>query len=214
MPIVDLSHEIGDGTITYPGLPGPNIDDHMTFDDSKGHYAPGVEFSITRIEMVANTGTYVDTPAHRHRGGYDLAELPLQRVADVPGIVIDAAGPQIGRAAIPDGARGHAVLFRTGWDRHWGSETYGAGGHPHLTTEAVDALVAAGPACVGIDSLNIDDTSTGLRPAHTGLLAAGIPIVEHLTGLDGLPASGFRFHAAPVKVSGMATFPVRAYAIW
>ncbi len=207
MRLIDLSHEISDGVITYPGLPGPKVSDHMSFDDSAGHYAEGVEFEIKRIEMVANTGTYLDTPAHRHRDGFDLSALALDKVAFVPGVCVDDTGE------VPESVGGRAVLYRTGWDRHWGTARYGEGGHPHLTAETVDRLVAAGPAIVGIDSVNIDDTATGERPAHTGLLAAGIPVVEHLTGLDHLPTEGFRFFAVPVRFAGVATFPVRAFAL-
>lgn len=213
MPLADLSHEFGDGTITYPGLPGPVIGDHMTFEESRAHYAEGVEFSIAKIEMVANTGTYLDTPAHRLRDGYDLAGLPLDRVAGVPGIVVDAPGREIGPEPIPLFEPGTAVLFRTGWSRHWGTKRYGSGGHPHLTDAAVSVLVEQDTAVVGIDSVNIDDTSDGGRPAHTGLLAAGIPVVEHLAGLEALPRH-FEFFAVPPRVRGMATFPVRAYARW
>ena len=213
MPLADLSHSFGHGTITYPGLPGPVISDHMTFEESRGHYAEGVEFSITRIEMVANTGTYLDTPAHRHRGGHDLAGLALDRVAGVPGMVVDAPGPPIGPEGIPLFEPGTAVLFRTGWSRHWGTERYGEPGHPHLTADAVAVLVDGEAAVVGIDSVNIDDTAGGARPAHTALLAAGIPIVEHLTNLEALPRS-FEFFAVPPKVDGVATFPVRAFARW
>jgi kynurenine formamidase len=213
MPLADLSHPFGHGTITYPGLPGPLIGDHMSFEDSHGRYADGVEFAITRIEMVANTGTYLDTPAHRLRDGYDLAGLPLERVAGVPGVVVDTDQREIGPERIPLHEPGTAVLFRTGWSRHWGTERYGAGGHPHLTAAAVEVLVDQEAAVVGIDSINIDDTSGGERPAHTGLLAAGIPIVEHLTNLQALPHT-FEFYAVPPKVSGMASFPVRAFARW
>jgi arylformamidase len=210
--LIDLSHEFGHGYGSYVGVPQPVIRDHMTFEQSVAHYDPGTEFSIKVIEMVANSGTYLDTPAHRHRDGYDLAALPLERVAGVPGIVIDATGPAI-TAPLPSAAAGRAILFRTGWSRHWGTPAYGAGGHPHLTAAMAEALVAAAAAVVGIDSHNIDDTSGGSRPAHTALLAAGVPIVEHLTGLEELPASGFEFFAVPPRVAGMGTFPVRAFAL-
>lgn len=209
--LIPLDHEFGEGHGAYPGLPQPHVRDHLTFEQSREHYAPGTEFSIKVIEIVANTGTYLDTPAHRHRGGYDLAGLPLDRVADVPGIVVDAVGPAID-VTIGEVA-GMAVLFRTGWSRHWGTPEYGSGDHPHLTLPMVEHLVAAGPAIVGIDSFNIDATRGGERPAHTGLLAAGIPIVEHLTGLDALPDTGFRFFAVPPRFAGVGTFPVRALAI-
>jgi kynurenine formamidase len=215
--LLDLSHPIGHGTITYPGLPAPVISDHLGFDESRGHYAPGTEFRIGRIEMVANTGTYLDTPAHRWRDGWDLAALPLERVLDVPGVLVDAGaqGPAIGPAAFAGlDLAGRAVLIRTGWSRHWGTDAYGAGGHPHLTAETAGTLVEAAPAVVGIDSLNIDATDTGDRPAHSALLAAGIPIVEHLTALESIPPGArFRFTALPPLLRGMGTFTVRAVAV-
>jgi kynurenine formamidase len=165
--------------------------------------------------MVANTGTYLDAPFHRFAGAADLAALPLERLADLPGVVVDAQ-PQrrcTDVASLPArDLRDCAVLFRTGWSRHFGTPAY-ASGHPFLAGDVAEALVERGVALVGIDSLNIDDTADGARPVHTSLLRAGIPIVEHLTGLDALPASGFRFFAVPVKVCGMGTFPVRAFAI-
>lgn len=212
MRAVDLSHEFGHGHGSYVGLPEPVIRDHITFEQSAAHYDPGTEFSIRIIEMVANTGTYLDTPAHRHRGGYDLAALPLERIVAVPGLVIDAVGPGI-TTPLPPEVAGQAILFRTGWSRHWGTPTYGGGGHPHLTAAMAEALAAAGVAVVGIDSHNIDDTAGGSRPVHALLLAAGIPIVEHLTALESLPTSGFEFFAVPPRVVGMGTFPVRAFAV-
>ncbi len=212
MRIIDLSHNFGAGFGAYPGLPQPVVRDHLSFDDSTSRYEAGTEFSIKVFEMVANTGTYLDTPAHRFRAGYDLAALPLERVAAVPGIVIDTSDTSIDRSDF-GGVAGKAVLFRTGWSRHWGADAYGAGGHPHLTGATAAALAAAKPALVGIDSFNIDATSTGARPAHTALLAAGIPIVEHLTNLAALPESGFRFFAVPPRFEGVGTFPVRAFAV-
>jgi arylformamidase len=212
MRLIDVSHVVTDGMTTYPGLPGPKISDHLAREASRSSYAPGTEFQIGRIEMVANTGTYLDTPAHRYEDGWDLAELPLERVAMVPLTVIDADGPIGAGALAGHDIAEHAVLFRTGWSRHWGEATYGAGGHPHVTADAAHALVDAGAVLVGIDSVNIDDTSTGERPAHSLLLEAGIPIVEHLCELDAVPAgSGTTFTAVPVKVAGMGTFPVRAF---
>ncbi|HXH57028.1 cyclase family protein [Iamia sp.] len=212
MRLVDLSHDIEHGMITYPGLPGPDIGEHLTFDASCEQYAAGTEFTIGRISMVSNTGTYLDTPAHRYRDGHDLAGLPLERCADLPAVVIDADGP-IGVDAFSDVAvSGTAVLLRTGWDRHWGTERYGDPGHAHLTADGARALVDRGAALVGIDSVNIDATTTGERPAHSLLLGAGIPAVEHLTHLLELPATGARFTAVPPKVRGLATFPVRAFA--
>ena len=163
--------------------------------------------------MVANTGTYLDTPAHRYDDGWDLAELPLERVAQVPLTMSHATEPVIGEHLLRDlDLRGRAVVFRTGWDEHWGTPAYGAVEHPHLTADAAQALVDAGVALVGIDSVNIDDTTTGERPVHTILLAAGIPIVEHLCHLDEVPEQQpATFTAVPVKVAGMGTFPVRAF---
>ncbi|MBV2364383.1 cyclase family protein [Streptomonospora nanhaiensis] len=217
--LVDVSHQITSGMVTYPGLPGPEIDDHMSFEESHGTYAAGTEFTIARITMVANTGTYLDTPGHRYRDGADLADLELEKVAGLPGVVVDL--PEGAREIGPDTVRdidvaGRAVLLRTGWDRHWRTERYGDPEHPFLSGEGAKALVEAGAALVGIDSVNIDDTSPGAegaRPAHSVLLAAGIPVVEHLCLLDRLPETGFTFFAVPVKVRGMATFPVRAFAM-
>lgn len=214
--LVDLSHEIEAGLMTHPGLPAPVVSDFLTRDASQAHYAPGTTFHIARIDMVANTGTYVDSPFHRYAGGADLAALPLERLAELDGVVIDATG-RAGRAIDADvfagrELRGKAVLVRTGWDRHWRTPRY-ADGHPFLTRPSVELLVAAAPALVGIDSLNIDDTADLARPAHTGLLGAGIPVAEHLCNLDALPPAGFRLHCVPVKFRGVGTFPVRAYAV-
>jgi kynurenine formamidase len=219
---VDLSHTIEHGMTTYPGIPGPELTDHLSREASREHYAPGTEFHIGRISMVANTGTYLDTPFHRFPDGSDLAAVPLDRVAGLPVVVVDpveGAGAAIGPDALPAAGvdlAGAAVLFRTGWARHWGTATYGSGGHPHLTAETVAALVRRRPALVGIDSVNIDGTSTGERPAHTGLLRAGTYVLEHLTGLHALGAAGpgaWELYAVPVKVAGMGTFPVRAFAV-
>jgi len=212
--LVDLSHTVAHGLVTYPGMPAPVIGEHLSREASRTHYAEGTTFHIGKIEMVANTGTYLDSPSHRFDGAPDLADLDLTQLADLPGIVVDA--PEGVRSIdvdrLPEGdLRGHAVLFRTGWSRHFATPRY-AEGHPFLTGALADALVARGPALVGIDSLNIDDTAAGARPVHTALLRAGIPIVEHLCGLDALPRSGFRFFAVPVKVRGLGTFPVRAFA--
>jgi kynurenine formamidase len=214
--VVDLSHPIEHGMVTYPGLPGPEISDHLSREESRPMYAPGTTFHIGRVTLVANTGVYVDTPFHRFADGADLAAVPLSALVDLPGVHVDATtvGPAIG----VDVLRGHevtgrAVLVRTGWDRHWRTPEYGAAHHPFLTAEAVEWLVPRRPAVVGIDSVNIDSIADLTRPAHTGLLAAGIPIVEHLRGLEQLPAGGFRFHAAPVPVVGMGSFPVRAYVL-
>jgi arylformamidase len=212
--LIDLSHVIADGTITYPGLPGPIISDHLGREESRERYAPGYEFQIGRIDMVANTGTYLDTPFHRFADGHDLSGLDLARVAGVPGVVVDATAGQVAGGELLDGLElsGQAVLVRTGWDRHWGTDRYGEPDHPFLATEAAERLVDAGAAVVGIDSVNIDDTRGGERPIHTVLLGAGIPIVEHLRGLDAIAGRPFRFTAVPPAVAGMGTFPVRAFA--
>jgi kynurenine formamidase len=213
--LVDLSHQIHHGMVTYPGLPGPEISDYLPREASPARYGPGTQFHIGRISMVANTGTYLDSPFHRFAGATDVAGLPLHSVADLDGVVvrIDAGRRAIDRDALTSyDVRGRAVLVHTGWDRHWGTERYGTG-NPFLTAAAADWLVEQQAGLVGIDSVNIDDTSGPSRPVHTALLAAGIPIVEHLCGLDKLPPSGFRFHAAPPQVVGIGTFPVRAYAV-
>jgi len=212
---IDLSHTVEDGMTTYPGLPAPVIGDFMSREDSRDHYAPGTELQIGSIQLCANTGTYVDSPFHRYADGTDLAGLPLDRLADLDAVVVNVTGNQ-GRSVIrqqllPYEVRGRAVLVHTGWDRHWGTEAYFQQ-HPFLAADAATLLVESGAALVGIDSLNIDDNSTGERPVHTALLEAGIPICEHLTNLDQLPALGCRFSAVPVKVRGMGSFPVRAYA--
>ena len=204
--ILDLSHTVGDGVVTYPGLPAPKVSAHMNREPGK--YAEGTTFHIARIEMVANTGTYIDAPFHRYAEGADIGALPLERLVDLPGVVLDHP---VEAAALTD-LRGCAVLFRTRWSRHFGTEAY-AKGHPHLTREVAETLVKEEPALVGIDSLNIDSIATGERPVHSILLAAGIPIVEHLTNLAPLPDRGFRFFAAPAKFAGTGTFIVRAFAI-
>ncbi|MET0459472.1 MAG: cyclase family protein [Ilumatobacteraceae bacterium] len=213
--IIDLSHEIADGTVTYPGLPAPVISDHLSRVDSRERYEPGYEFQIGRIEMVSNTGTYLDTPFHRFPDGHDLAGLDLGRVAGVDGVLVDAtAAPEAGAELLAGlDVAGRAVLVRTGWDRHWGTDAYGDPAHPFLGVDAAELLVAAGAAVVGIDSVNIDDTRTGARPIHTALLGAGIPIVEHLCRLDELTGRPFAFFAVPPAVVGMGTFPVRAFAV-
>ncbi|MGH3456493.1 MAG: cyclase family protein [Nocardioidaceae bacterium] len=213
--LIDLSHAVEDGMITYPGLPAPIVSDFVSRESSRDHYAPGTEFQIGSIQLCANTGTYLDSPFHRYADGIDLAELPLERLADLESVVVNVAGSQdraIDRQQLlPYDVEGRAVLVHTGWDRHWGTDAY-FHGHPFLTADAARHLAETGAALVGIDSFNIDDTSTGERPVHTTLLAAEIPICEHLANLDRLPAEGFRFSAVPVKVRGMGTFPVRAYA--
>jgi kynurenine formamidase len=214
--IVDLSHVIEDGMVTYKGLPGPHICDYWTRDGSAANYDDGSSFQIGRIDMVANTGTYLDSPFHRYADGKDLARLPLQSLADLPAVVIwrsyrDGIATD---AADLEGidARGRAVLIRTGWEEHWRTDQY-FGRHPFLTAAAADWLADQGAVLVGIDSCNIDDMHVRARPVHTRLLGADIPICEHMRGLDGLPDRRFRFSAVPPKVVGMGTFPVRAFAV-
>lgn len=213
---IDLSHVIEDGMVTFKGLPGPAICDFWSREASTDNYDDGSSFQIGRIDMVANTGTYLDAPFHRHEQGRDLAELDLVRLSYVPAIVVRQAfadGLAIDADAFAGLAlEGKAVLVHTGWDRHWRSETYFAN-HPFLTRAAAELLVAQGAALVGIDSYNIDDTRTRGRPVHTILLSADVPICEHLTRLDDVPDNGFRFSAVPPKIKGMGTFPVRAHAL-
>jgi len=215
--LVELSHVIRDDMITYPGLPAPSITEHLSREASRAVYAPGTEFQIGRISMVANTSTYLDAPSHRFADGADLAALPLKQTVDLDGLVVRVLGSQargVDRAALtPLDVTGRAVLIHTGWDRHWGAAEYGSDVHPFVTAAAAAWLAENGAALVGIDSINIDDKTDGTRPAHTTLLRAGIPIVEHLCGLDQLPPYGFRFSAAPLAVEGMGTVSVRAYAL-
>ena len=214
--IVDLSHEIVGGMTTHPGIPAPTISTFLTHEASRARYAPGTTFEIGRIDLVANTGTYIDTPAHRFPGGQDLSDLALERVVDLEGVLVDRRGATerpIGPATF-DGVdvRGKAVLVATGWDRRWGTPEY-LSDNPFLTGDAARWLVDAGAALVGIDSLNVDALTDPERPVHTAILGAGIPLVEHLTGLGAVPAQGWRFFAVPPRIRGMATFPVRAFAI-
>jgi arylformamidase len=213
--LIDVSHIVEDGLVTYPGLPAPLVCDFLSREASRANYDEGTTFQIAKIQMVANTGTYVDAPFHRYVDGADLSEMELTRLANLDAIVIDVR--QKGRAVDAESlgdmnVRGKAVLFRTGWDAHWTTPAYFEG-HPYLTGALAARLRDAGAALVGIDSLNIDDIRGGARPVHTILLGAGIPIAEHLCNLAALPPSGFRFHAAPVKLRGMGTFPVRAYGV-
>ncbi|MDN5857403.1 MAG: cyclase family protein [Pseudonocardia sp.] len=215
--VVELSHVITAGMITYPGLPGPEVSPYVTREQSRASYAPGTEFAIDRISMVGNTGTYLDTPFHRYPDGIDLAGLDLSRIADLPAVVVRTVesaerGVGIGALAALDVA-GAAVLLHTGGDAMWGTGRY-AENAPFLDADGAQWLVDHGAALVGIDAVNIDDiTPGGTRPAHTALLAANIPIVEHLTGLDQLPPLGARFTAAPPRVAAFGTFPVRAFAV-
>ena len=214
--LVDLSHVIEHGMTTYVGLPGPHICDFWTREGSAANYDDGSSFQIGRIDMVANTGTYVDAPFHRFAEGADLSQLRLESLAGLPGVVVRRPFENgiATDASHFDGVelRGRAVLVHSGWDRYWRTDAY-ASGHPFLTEAAAERLVGEGAAFVGIDSYNIDDTRTRSRPVHTRLLGAGIPICEHMRGLDQLPDNGFRLFAVPPKVAGMGTFPVRALAV-
>ena len=214
--LVDLSHVIEAGMTTYKGLPGPHICEFWTREGSAANYDDDSTFQIGRIDMVANTGTYLDSPFHRYEDGADLSELVLASLADLPGIVVRRPWEN-GLAVEPDAFDGHdvggkAVLVHTGWDRHWRTDGY-FGDHPYLTAAAADWLVEYGAAFVGIDSVNIDNMHVRARPVHTKLLGANIPICEHMTALGSLPEEGFRFSAVPPKVKGLGTFPVRAYAV-
>lgn len=213
---IELSHVIRDGLVTYPGLPAPTITPFLTRADSKSRYAPGTEFAMDSITMIGNTGTYLDSPWHRYEGGTDLAGLSLETLVDLPTEVFhleDATQRGIPASAFLDrDVTGKAVLLHTGWDRYFDTPGYTTGA-PYLAADGVDYLIQQGVVLVGIDSLNIDNTEgTGERPAHTGLLAAGIHVVEHLTNLGALPSSGARFTATPPRVEGFGTFPVRAFA--
>ena len=222
-PFIDLSHTIEHGLITYKGLPAPILCDFLSREQSKQHYAPGTEFQIGKIEMVANTGTYLDSPFHRYEEGNDLSELELSSLANLDGVIVDAksigqsANDKDGRA-IDVGAfegidvKGKAVLIHSGWALHWRTDQYFEG-HPYLTKEAAQHLADEGVLLVGIDSYNIDDTADLTRPAHSILLGSGIPIVEHMCSVKQLPQDGFKFFAAPPKIKGMGTFPVRAFAV-
>ncbi len=215
--IVDVNHAVENGMITYKGLPAPVICDYLSREESRSHYAEGTEFHIGKIEMGANTGTYVDAPFHRFADGKDLSELPLDSLADLETIIVrsDQDGERaIGRECFEDlgDLVNKAVLVNTGCDAIWRTDRY-CEGHPFLAREAAEHPVDAGAALVGIDSLNIDDTEDGKRPVHTTLLGADIPIAEHLRGLDHVPDRGCNFFAVPVKVRGFGTFPVRAFGV-
>jgi len=214
--LVDLSHAISAGLVTYPGLPAPTITPHLTRAESRSHYASGTEFAMDTISLLGNTGTYLDSPYHRYEGGTDLAGLSLETLVDQPAEVFhltDASARGIREPVFFDrDLTGRAVLLHTGWDRHFGTPAY-ASGAPFLAEDAAAYLVEQGVTLVGIDSLNIDDTeSGGARPAHSLLLAAGIHVVEHLTALGGLPPTGSLFTAVPPRIVDFGTFPVRAFA--
>jgi arylformamidase len=213
--LIDLSHTVEHGMITYKGLPAPIICDYLSREGSRARYAEGTEFQIGKIEMIANTGTYLDSAFHRYRDGADLSQLDLESLADLDCVVvrvIDRRDRAVERLPLDLAAlKGKALLIHTGWDVHWRTDQYFEN-HPHLTGELATALVDAGVTLVGIDSFNIDSIDDGTRPVHSALLGAGIPIVEHLCRLGAVPDRGARFFAVPVKVKGLGTFPVRAFA--
>lgn len=214
--IVDLSHTIRAGMVTYPGFPTPEISTYLSYADSRSHYAEGTEFTLATISMMGNTGTYIDSPIHRYEGGVDLAGLRLETLvglrAEVFHLELSGRAIEVSNLQGRD-LQGAAVLLHTGWDAHFGKPEYGVGA-PYLSAAATEYLVEHGVALVGIDSVNIDDSeSSRERPAHTGLLAAGIHVVEHLTNLASLPAHGAEFTAVPPKIEGFGTFPVRAFAV-
>jgi arylformamidase len=215
--LIDVSHTIEHGMITYKGLPAPVISDFLSREESPTHYAKGTQFHIGKIEMVANTGTYIDSPFHRYPEGKDLAGLELTSLANLDCVVVRQVNSTERGISVADisnlDVSGRAVLFHCGWDRYWRTEKYSDGSHPFLTREAAQHLVEAGALLVGIDSYNIDDTAALDRPAHSILLAHDIPIVEHLCRLDQLPDQAFKFFAVPVKVKDFGTFPVRAFGI-
>lgn len=213
--LIEVSHPVAAGMKTYPGLPEPRDEVIFDYDDSHERYQGQAEFRIASLHLCGNTGTYVDAPIHRFRGGADLASLPLARLADLETVVLDCEGERaIGPEALSSvELRYRAVLLRTGFSRHWGTPEYFSEPNPFLTAEACELLVRTGALLVGIDSLNVDDTADLSRPAHTMLLGAGIPICEHMTNLGEVPASGGRLHAVPIAWVGGASFPVRAYVV-
>ena len=213
--LIDLSHPIENGMITYAGLPAPVVSDFLTREASRARYAAGTEFHIGRIDMVANTGTYLDAPSHRFAEAGDVSRIPLDAVAGLDTVILRSSERSIDAASVANlDLRGKALLMQTGWSRHWRTETYFNNQHPFVTREAAEKIASSGVRIVGIDSYNIDDTGDLSRPAHTILLRAGIFIVEHLTNLESLPKAGaVRFFAVPPKVQGLGTFPVRAFAM-
>jgi kynurenine formamidase len=211
--IVELSHVIREGMVTYPGFPGPQIGTYMSREASRERYAAGTEFFIGTVSMIANTGTYLDAPFHRYPEGDDLASIAAARLLGAEGVVVRRPdGGAIDADALADvDLAGRAVLFHTGWDLRFGTPEYGTD-HPYLTADAATRLVDGGAAVVGIDSVNIDATTGDARPVHSTLLAAGIPIIEHMTGLEQLPDNGFEVTALPPRFEGLGSFPVRVVA--
>jgi arylformamidase len=213
--IIDLGHGIHDGMPAYPGLPAARVTQILTHEASRERYRHCAEFALTKLDIAGNTGTYLDSPWHRHPGAGDIATIPLERVVELPGLVVDAAagnGRSIHIGSVPPAVRGGALLIRTGWSDSWGTDSYWVDG-PYLGAEAIDRILDAAPSIVGVDFANVDDPEDPHRPAHTRLLGAGILIVEHLTALASVPAGGFRFHCPPLAVTGAASLPVRPYAI-
>lgn len=213
--LIDLSHHIEHGVVYYKGLPAPVICDYLSREDSRALYEPGTEFHIGKVELITNTGTYIDCPFHRYADGRDVSQMPIERFVDLPACVVRISA-RAGRAIGPThfeglDVRGQAVLVHTGWDRHWGTDQY-FDGHPYLTADAATLLRDGGAVLVGIDSMNIDDTDGGTRPVHSILLREEILIAEHLCHLEAVPDRGFTFTAVPPKLVGVGTFPVRAFA--
>ena len=213
--VVDLSHPVTAGMVTFPGLPGPLIAPHLSREQTRSHYEAGTEFLIDRLTLVGNTGTYLECPYHRYQDGTDLGQQPLELLVDLPTVVVRAVGSRFVDVAALEAldVGGRAVLVHTGWNRHWSTPGYGAPAAPFLTAAAADRLVEAGALLVGIDSVNIDHLADRSRPVHSILLAAGVPILENLTNLAALPTTGARLHAAPPALHGMGAMTVRAYAL-
>ena len=211
--LIDLSHVIEEGMPVHPGLPPPVVGAVLDHEQSHERYQGKAEFFLGKVELPGNTGTCLDAPFHRYRDGEDLAEISLDRIAGIPAVVFDAPAEHhpIDLHLMEDDLRGRALLVRTGWDGRWGSEAYWEPG-PFFSDDGAEKLSRTGAVMVGVDFANVDDTADPSRPAHTTLLGAGIIIVEHLTGLDALPRSGFRFSAVPPRIVRGASFPVRAFA--
>jgi len=212
--LIELNHVLEDGMLAFPGLPRPKIGPFLDHQASRSRYHDQAEFYLGKVEMVCNLGTYLDSPFHRYRDGNDLSQVPLERVARIPGIVLD--GPISSDRSIIINAKdselqGRAVLIRTGWDKRWGTESYWEPG-PYLSEKSIDLLIRSKATLVGVDFWNVDNTADFVRPAHTRLLASDILIVEHLCNLSALPQTGFRFYAVPVRIVRGASFPVRAFA--
>lgn len=211
---VELNHFLEDGMMTYPGLPRPKIGAFLNHEASRSRYKDQAEFYLGKVEMVCNLGTYLDSPFHRYPDGLDLSQIPLERVAGIPGIVLDgiiSSDRSITLQADDSELDGKAVLIRTGWDRRWGTDDYWEPG-PFLSEKSIDLLIRSRVELVGVDFWNVDDTMDQARPAHTRLLASDILIVEHLCNLPVLPRIDFKFYAVPLRIVRGASFPVRAFA--